>query len=182
MIHKDDYDAMERMFRGSEIPEDLLNEYELQRRMASSYGHVGALGMNLVIPMMRALGYGKVVEVTAENVDWRRHIGEEVIAQYGDQQAPGKLVGLGVNGRLALNLTGYGEVELPRYCVRLAPTQELVVDTGAWAKVKRGSKVVVQTADGPEDAKFVKVTPDGVTVKLGNEELVFPHNSVELAV
>lgn len=129
MIHQDDYDAMTRMFRDTTIPDDVCEEYEVVRRMASSYGHVGALGMNLVVPMMRMLGYGKLVEKKVVNVDWRHHIGENVTAEYGDRRVSGKIVGLGVNGRLVLELDGYsGEVELPRYCVQLKPEPELSVD------------------------------------------------------
>jgi hypothetical protein len=187
MLHPEDYDAIEKMFRGSDIPADLIAEYEINRLMASAYGHSGPLGMNLVIPLMRALGYGKVAEKLVLNVDWRKCIGSQVVAQYGDQKVLGKVIGLGTNSRLVLDLQGYGEIELPRYCVQLVPVRELDVEkppelkSDPWAGVLRGTKVVVTTAAGPADGRFIKVAPHGLLVKVKNEELVLRPDLVELA-
>jgi hypothetical protein len=180
LIHPNDYAAMEKLFRGQDIPDDLVDEYEIQRKMCDAYGHVGALGMNLVIPMMRRLGYGKIVQQTVENVDWRRHMGENVIASYGDQKVAGKLTGLGIHHLLGIELQGYGYVELPRYCVQLAPTRELQVTKDAWGHVKKGAAVTVKTDKGPKRGRFVESTPDGVRVKIGDEEAVYPPENVEL--
>lgn len=182
MLHPEDYDAMDKLFRGAEIPEDLLAEYELQRKMAQAYGHVGAMGMHLVIPMMRHLGYGKVVEHVSENVDWRKHMGEPVIAEYGDAKVPGVVTQIGLHGRLGVELRGYGYTELPKYCVQLAPTQELEMAKSAWDKVKTGAKVTVKMPDHkPVTGKFLQRTPDGVHVKVGDAESVYPPECVELS-
>jgi hypothetical protein len=187
MIHPQDYEALERLFRGSEIPEDLVQEYELQRLMAATYGHVGPLGMGMVVPMMRALGYGVVRKVSPEGVDWRKHIGSEVIAQYGDRDVHGVVVGLGTNSRLDVELDGYGEVELPRYCVKLIPVLEveavkpLEIKDNPWATVSRGTKVVVSNGDSKVEGRFLKVVPDGLRVKVGKEEQTAAAGTVELA-
>lgn len=187
MIHPDDYEAMERMFRGGNIPEDLAVEYEIQRLMASSYGHSGALGMGLVIPLMRALGYGKVAEKIILNVDWRKQIGSQVIAQYGDSKVVGKVLGLGTNSRLVLDLQGYGEVELPRFCVQLVPVRELDVEKSVelksdpWASVSRGTKIVVLGGAVPAAGRFLAATPNGLRVKVGSEEKTVSPDLVELA-
>lgn len=181
MIHPEDYDAMEKLFRGTEIPDDLVAEYELQRKMAGAYGHVGAMGMHLVIPMMRHLGYGKVVEHVTENVDWRKHMGEEVIADYGDTKVPGVVTQIGTRGRLGVELRGHGYTELPKYCVQLAPTKELEMSKSAWDKVQTGAKVTVQLPGAkPMTGKFIQRTPDGVHVRVGNKESVYPPERVEL--
>lgn len=187
MIHPDDYDAMEKMFRGADIPDDLVAEYEVNRLMTAAYGHVGPLGMNLVIPMMRALGYGKVVVKAAPTVDWRNHVGSQVVAQYGDRKVAGELTGFGTNSRLILRLEGYGEVELPRYCVQLVPVCELEMEKPAevksdpWASVSRGAKVVVASDKGSVTGRFLGLDPEGLRVKVGNKELVTAPNLVELA-
>jgi hypothetical protein len=187
MIHPDDYDAMERMFRDANIPEDLAAEYEIQRLMASACGHSGALGVGLVVPMMRALGYGKVAEKILLNVDWRKRIGSQVVAQYGDASVAGKVLGLGSNGRLVLDLQGYGEVELPRYCVQLVPVRELDVEKPAeiksdpWGGVSRGTKIVVLNGDERTVGRFLKATPGGLLVKVGSEEKTVSPDLVELA-
>lgn len=182
MIHSDDFEAMEKLFGSSELPQELLSEYEVQQRMSRAFGHSGSLGMTILIPMMRSLGYGKIVTKTPEIVDWRRHIGEGVIAQYGDELAPGKLVGLGEQGRLVLDLDSYGTVELPRFCVKLAPINELAMEQNPWIKVKRGTKVVVQTDAGPKEGKFTSVAGTCVRVKIGQEDILCSPESVELAV
>lgn len=181
MIHTDDYDAMARMFGDGELPEDVVEEYEVQRRMTFAFGHSGALGMNLLIPMLRGLGYGKIVDKPQENVDWRRHIGEEVIAQYGDEQVPGRLRGLSENGRLELNLDRYGVVDVPRYSVKLKPTRELDMKQDPWAKVKRGTKVVVKMGDGNHEGKLTSVSARGLRVRVGEETLLCSPENVELA-
>lgn len=186
MIHPDDYEAIERMFRGTNIPDDLVAEYEVQRLMASAYGHSGALGMNLVIPLMRALGYGKVAEKVALNVDWRKHVGSAVVAQYGDSKVVGKVLGFGSNSRLVLELQGYGEVELPRYCVQLVPVRELDVEKPAevksdpWASVSRGTKVVVDPGDSQTIGRFLRVVPEGLYIKVGSCERIVASSLVEL--
>jgi hypothetical protein len=187
MIHPDDYDAIEKMFRGTNIPDDLAEEYEIQRLMASAYGHAGALGMNLVIPLMRALGYGKVAEKVVLNVDWRNHVGSQVVAQYGDRKVVGKVLGFGSNCRLVLELQGYGEVELPRYCVQLVPIKELDIEkpievkSDPWASVSRGTKVVIDPGDSQTIGRFLKVVPDGLCIKVGNYERIVAPSLVELA-
>ena len=131
MIHPNDYNAMEKIFGTPNLPEDVSKEYAIVRKMADAYGHTGQLGLNLVIPMLRRLGYGKIVEKPIENVDWRRHVGCEIVAQYGDVLAPGVLSGIGTNGRLWVKLDDYGEVEVPRYCVKVKPEAALSTERNA---------------------------------------------------
>jgi hypothetical protein len=180
MMHPVDYEAIDKLFRGADIPDDLVNEYEIWQKMASAYGHVGALGMQLVIPMLRQLGYGKVVEQASESVSWRKHIGEAVLVSYDDRIVPGKLVEMGLQGKLGIELEGVGYIEAPRYTVKLAPTRELEVVKDAWGKVKKGAKVAVSVGGKTVHGKFVDSTPDGVRVKAGVSETVYPPEAVEL--
>lgn len=180
MIHPEDYDAMVKLFRGKEPPDDVVDEYEVQRRMASMYGHNGPLGMYLVIPMLRQLGYGKVVERPVKHIEWREHIGDEVVVAYGDQKVPGRLVSLATNHYLRVATDQYGEIELPRYAVELPPTKELLTERDAWARVKRGVRVVVKTDGEPLVGKFMGRNSDGVCVKVGTESRTYPPEFVEL--
>lgn len=187
MIHPADYEAMNAMFRGAELPRDLCDEYEMQKRMASAFGHSGALGLWLIVPMMRRLGYGRVSDQKSKtNVDWRRHIGDKVVAQYGNREVNGEVVGLGDNGYLVVKVPEYGEVELPRYCVQLPDKKRLDMEQGAlghdeWMKVRRGTKVVLQTEDGPVEAKLVASTGQGVKVTVDGDEAIYPYEAVELS-
>lgn len=179
MIHSSDYDAMEKMFRGS-VPDDVRDEYAIVRKMADCYGHTGALGPYLIIPMLRRLGYGRVVERQVENVDWRRHMNEPVQVKYGDKVVDGKVVGLGVNSRLVVETREYGELELPRHCVSLVPEIELSVAPNPWAAVEMGAPVVVHSGDKDVRGKFAGLSDEGVLVKVGSKETVYACDEVEL--
>jgi len=148
--------------------------------MADCYGHTGALGPYLIIPMLRRLGYGKVVEKQAVNVDWRRHMNEPVDVLYGDKHVDGKVVGLGVNGRRVVDTREYGELEVPRHCVSLIPEIELSVAQNPWASVEEGASVVVHSGDKDVRGKFVGLSEDGVLVKVGSKETVYACEEVEL--
>jgi len=182
MIHPNDYDAMEKMFRGEAIPEDVKAEYDVVRKMANCYSVSGPLGPNLVIPMLRKLGYGRVEQKPQANVDWRSKIGERVLAQYGDKDVDGILIGLGINGRLSLDLEGYGEVELPRHCVRVPPSEELIANKEWWEVADEGTPVVVHDGDKSTRAKFVAAVEDGIKVRIGSKEQVYTRADVELKV
>jgi len=87
---------------------------------------------------------------------------------------------------LAVNVPEYGELELPRHCVRLANYRELSMDQGAlghdeWMKVRRGAKVVLQTDEGPVEGKFIASTGEGVKVKVDDTEAIHPYDAVELS-
>lgn len=180
MIHRVDSDAMEKIFNSTNLPEDVQKEYAIVRKMADTYGHTGPLGMNLVIPMLRRLGYGKVVEKTVENVDWRRHMGAAVVAQYGDQKVDGKLVSLSTNSRLIVDTEQYGELEFPRYLVSLKAPSELDVTRDPWASVEAGAAVIVHSGDKDVRGKFVGVSEGGVLVKVGSKEVTYSSDEVEL--
>jgi len=180
MIHPVDFDAMEKLFRGAEIPEALQQEYETQQRMTRAWGNSGPLGMNLIIPMMRLLGYGKIVEQALENVDWRNHIGEEVSVLYADSLVRGKLIDLGNNSRLTVQLERFGVVDVPRYCVKAKPLEEIHPERNDWVDVKPGTKVVVHGKEGDLNGKLEGAQGQSVRVKVGRESLVCPVDSVEL--
>lgn len=181
MFHPEDYAAIEKLFRGAAIPEDLATEYEICRKMVTAWGHSGSLGMYLIIPLMRRLGYGKIVEQVPVEVDWRTHLGDEVIVQYGDQRVGGKLLDLCHHHRLGIQLEGYGYVEMPRYCVQLVPSKELEIAKTAWEQVKKGAKVTVTTEAGPVPGKFVESTGDGLRVNIRGGNAIYPVEAVELA-
>jgi len=180
MIHPNDYSAMEKMFGNSDLPEDVRREYAVVRKMADAYGHSGALGLNLVIPMLRRLGYGKIVEKPVQNVDWRNEMGARVVAQYGDVLAEGVLSGLGMNGRLWVALDEYGEVEVPRYSVKLKAEAALSTEKSVWDAVEEGAAVIVHREDKDVNGRFLGVSDTGLRVRLGPKEFVYPSDVVEL--
>lgn len=129
MIHHSDFEVIESLLGTPDIPEDVSLEYELRQQMYHSAGGTGPLRALALVDLLRFLGYGSLRETTPEGTDWRQEIGKPILAMYGDREVSGILNGLGQYGTLLVSLDGYdGEVELPRYCVKLAPQLEFVME------------------------------------------------------
>lgn len=122
MIHPNDAEVLCSLLRVSDVPDDVVAEYEIRRRMYHSGGGSGALGIQQLIGVLRHVGVELPENPVPVSVDWRKYIGAPVTALYGDKTVSGEVTGLGEGGMLFLRLVGYeGDVELPRHCVALAP-------------------------------------------------------------
>lgn len=120
MIHPNDAEVLCSLLRVSDIPATIVDEYEIRRRMYHAGGGSGALGIQQLIGVLRHVGVDLPARDVPVNVDWRDHVGDAIVAKYGDQDVSGTLVSLCDGGNLVLVLDGIdGEVELPRYCVKL---------------------------------------------------------------
>lgn len=121
MIHPNDSEVLCSLLRVSDIPAEIVKEYEIRRRMYHSGGGSGALGIQQLIGVMRHVGVELPAREVPVNVDWRAHVGEPIIAKYGDKDLAGALVGLCDGGNLVVLLDGVaGEVEIPRHFVKLS--------------------------------------------------------------
>jgi len=182
MIHPNDREAMEKMFRGEPIPAAVLEEYDMVRGMADCYNVCGQLGPGIVISMLRRMGYGRIAYEYPEHVEWRNYVGKRVAARYGDTTVEATLQSLGMDGRLVLDTDAYGRIELPRRCVSVLPEKVVQVARGGWEDAEEGASVVVQTDTRRTRGKFVGASEEGVKVKIGAVEQLFPYDEVELQV
>lgn len=120
MIHPSDQEVLLALLRVSELPAEIEEEYDVRQRMYHSGGGSGALGIQQLIGVLRHVGVKLPDAPVSVQVDWRKHLGEPVLALYGDKKCSGTVTSLGEGGTLICLLDGYdGEVELPRHCVGL---------------------------------------------------------------
>jgi hypothetical protein len=128
VIHEYDNEVIASLLKTEEIPQDIEAEYEMRRLMYHGAGGSGHLGPAMLVDMLRFLGYGRVAQSAPPRVVWREHVGDAVIATYGDKELSGILANLGDDGMLSVLLEGFdSEVELPAYHVRLAPNLSVEV-------------------------------------------------------
>jgi hypothetical protein len=120
MMHPSDAEIVMNLLQVTSIPKELDDEYAIWQRMYHGGGASGALRIQMLVPLLRQMGYKPPEPVKVEQVEWRKHIGGPIVAKYGDQDIIGTLAGFGPHGTLVVKLEGYtGEIELPKHCVRL---------------------------------------------------------------
>lgn len=138
MIHPDDEQMLHRLLgsdpsNGQSIPAVVAAECELWAKMTHRCGASGAIGYQLLIPMVRHLGLGPPqVAEKQPDVDWHKTpAGTRIEAHYLGGWQSGVFHGLAPHGALAIRLDcDSGEIRewMPRI-VRLAKTPEEVCDT-----------------------------------------------------
>jgi hypothetical protein len=96
------------MLGTEQIPPEVEHEYGVWQDLYHSSGCVGHLGPQLLVAMVRRIGFGKVRDeaASAESVDWRQYpIGKtRVEARFMGQWMPGLFLGFVENGMIAVRL------------------------------------------------------------------------------
>lgn len=110
MIHPEDEEALQRMLRVSELPGDVVEEYEMWLGMFHRGGASGPLGCTGLIAMLRHLGHApEPAPAAAVTTDWRTVPTDgtarvKVITDTGEQE--GAFVGFVMGGVLAIQFDG----------------------------------------------------------------------------
>lgn len=152
MIDQFDEETLRRITGLENIPEDLLAEYNIWRKMYHSAGSSGSLGSIGCIGAARSLGYGpKVVEKVEEKVSWRDypHDGStRVEAHFFGSWQPGVYLGFVDSGMLAIRLDDDDNVKecLP-HVVRLAESDEA---PAASTISEEGDEFLIDLTEGDE--------------------------------
>ena len=150
MLHGSDRHLLECGLKTTEIPAEVEAEYEIRRKMLHRMGGSGALGVAMLVELLRGLGLGEFEEAPKVVTHWPDHTGQEVDVLYGSKTLRCVLLGLSDMGRLFVRHEERGTLEVPRHSVKLATgplveSEEVAAepDDTDWADVADGTAVVV---------------------------------------
>jgi hypothetical protein len=110
MIHPQDERSLQRMLGESEIPTELVAEYELRLSLYHRDGNSGPLGTVGMIDLVRSLGLGRKPAVeNAKVVSWRDYPNDgsvRVEARFFGEWMPGVYLGFVDSGTIAVRIDG----------------------------------------------------------------------------
>lgn len=168
MLHGSDRHLLECGLKTDVIAADVEAEYEVRRKMYHRMGGSGALGMVLIVDMLRSLGYGEFKDAPVVVVQWQDHLGAPVDVLYGSETLRCVLTGLSDMGRLFVKHPERGVLEMPRHAVKLAPSSP---ETPAidWAMLGEGTSVVV---DGTKHGTYIRRGEEGddLLIQMANKQ------------
>lgn len=166
MLHGSDRHLLECGLKTTEIPADVEAEYEVRRKMYHRMGGSGALGMILIVDMLRSLGHGEFEEKPVVVVQWQDHLGSPVDVLYGSESLRCVLTGLADMGRLFVKHPVRGILEMPRHAVKLVQgsSEAPAID---WGMLGEGTSVLV---DGAKQGTLVSVEGSELCIQMSNKQ------------